>query len=104
MTLVAAALAILVVMALVLVRAILGPTVYDRILAVNIFGTKTVLLIALLSFISGRLDVLDIAIAYSLINFIGIIAVLRFFEYGAEAMAPDTPHAEVDDEEVSSNA
>jgi multicomponent Na+:H+ antiporter subunit F len=80
--LIAAALAILVVMALVLVRAILGPTVYDRILAVNLFGTKTVLLIALLAFISGRLDVLDIALAYALINFISVIAVLRFFEYG----------------------
>ena len=77
-----AALAMLAVMALALVRAIIGPTVYDRVLAVNIFGTKTVLLLALLAFISGRLDVLDIAIAYALINFIGIIAVLRFFEYG----------------------
>jgi len=77
-----AALAILAVMALVLVRAIIGPTVYDRVLAVNIFGTKTVLLLALLAFISGRLDVLDIALAYALINFIGVIAVLRFFEYG----------------------
>lgn len=80
--LVAAAIAVLVVMGLVLVRALLGPTVYDRILAVNMFGTKTVLLIALMAFISGRLDVLDIALAYALINFIGIIAVLRFFEYG----------------------
>jgi multicomponent Na+:H+ antiporter subunit F len=88
-TLVAAALAILVVMALVLVRAILGPTVYDRILAVNMFGTKTVLLIALLAFISGRLDVLDIALAYALINFISVIAVLRFFEYGDLASSDD---------------
>ncbi|HUD97033.1 MAG TPA: monovalent cation/H+ antiporter complex subunit F [Woeseiaceae bacterium] len=87
--LVAAALAILVVMALVLVRAILGPTVYDRILAVNMFGTKTVLLIALLAFISGRLDVLDIALAYALINFISVIAVLRFFEYGDLASSDD---------------
>lgn len=89
MMLVAAALAILVVMALVLVRAILGPTVYDRILAVNMFGTKTVLLIALLAFISGRLDVLDIALAYALINFISVIAVLRFFEYGDLASSED---------------
>lgn len=89
MTLVAAALAILAVMALVLVRAILGPTVYDRILAVNMFGTKTVLLIALLAFISGRLDVLDIALAYALINFISVIAVLRFFEYGDLASSDD---------------
>jgi multicomponent Na+:H+ antiporter subunit F len=80
--LIGAALAILAVMALVLVRAIIGPTIYDRILAVNAFGTKTVLLLALLAFISGRLDVLDIALAYALINFIGVIAVLRFFEFG----------------------
>ena len=80
--LIGAALAILAVMALVLVRAISGPTVYDRVLAVNIFGTKTVLLLAIMAFVSGRLDVLDIAIAYALINFIGVIAVLRFFEYG----------------------
>lgn len=89
MTLITAAGAILVVMALVLVRAFLGPTVYDRILAVNIFGTKTVLLIALMAFISGRLDVLDIAIAYALINFIAVIAVLRFFEYGDMAAERD---------------
>ena len=82
MTLVAAAIAILMVMGLVLIRAILGPTVYDRILAVNMFGTKTVLLIALIAFISGRHDLLDIALAYALINFISVIAVLRFCEYG----------------------
>jgi multicomponent Na+:H+ antiporter subunit F len=80
--LIGAALAILAVMALALIRAITGPTVYDRILAINVLGTKTVLLLALLAFISGRLDVLDIALAYALINFIGVIAVLRFFEYG----------------------
>lgn len=94
MTLVAAALAILVVMALGLARALLGPTVYDRILAVNMFGTKTVLLIALLAFISGRLDVLDIALAYALINFIGVIAVLRFFEYGDLTASLDESAAE----------
>jgi multicomponent Na+:H+ antiporter subunit F len=79
--LVGAALAILAVMALVLVRALRGPTVYDRILAVNMFGTKTVLLLALMAFITRRLDVLDIALAYALINFISVIAVLRFIEY-----------------------
>ena len=82
MMLIGAALAILVVMGLVLVRALTGPTVYDRILAVNVFGTKTVLLLAIMAFISGRLDVLDVALAYALINFIGVIAALRFFEYG----------------------
>lgn len=81
MMMTAAALAILVTMALALARALLGPTVYDRILAVNLFGTKTVLIIAVLAFMKDRLDILDVALAYALINFIGIIAVLRFFEY-----------------------
>ena len=76
-----AALALLVVMAMALLRAYLGPTLYDRVLAVNNFGTKTVLLIAVMDFLSGRPDFLDIAIVYALINFISIIGVLRFFEY-----------------------
>lgn len=75
------ALALLVVMAFALIRAFLGPTLYDRILAVNNFGTKTVLLIAVMDFLSGRPDFLDVAIVYALINFISIIGVLRFFEY-----------------------
>jgi multicomponent Na+:H+ antiporter subunit F len=69
-------------MTLAMVRAILGPTVYDRVLAVNAFGTKTVLLIAALGFLTGRPEFLDLAIVYALINFIGTIAVLKFFEYG----------------------
>ena len=77
----AAAIAVLVVMVLALLRALLGPTLYDRILAVNMFGTKTVLLIAILGVITGRADVVDIALIYALINFISVIAVLRFFEY-----------------------
>lgn len=73
---------ILVAMALALVRAVLGPTVYDRVLAVNTFGTKTVLLIAALGFLTDRPEFLDLALVYALINFIGTIAVLKFFEYG----------------------
>lgn len=96
MTLVAAAFAILAVMALVLVRALAGPTVYDRILAVNSFGTKTVLLIALIGFISGRHDLLDIALAYALINFIGTVAALRFLEYGALAALPGEQTEEIE--------
>ncbi|GAA6135770.1 hypothetical protein NBRC116188_25600 [Oceaniserpentilla sp. 4NH20-0058] len=75
--------AILVVMAMALSRAISAPTVYDRILGVNMFGTKTVLFIAAVGFFMGRPDFLDIAIVYALINFIGMVAVLRFFEYSA---------------------
>ena len=79
---IAVALAILITMALALARALLGPTVYDRIAAANMFGTKTVLLIAVVAFLSGRTDLLDIALVYALINFIGVIAVLRLVEYG----------------------
>ena len=61
-----------------------GPTVYDRILAVNMFGTKTVLLIAVFGLVSGRFDYIDIALVYALINFISIVAVLRFFEYSEQ--------------------
>lgn len=82
--LIAAMLAVMVAMVLALIRALLGPTIYDRILAVNSFGTKTVLAIALLGFISGRPDFLDLALVYALINFIGTIAILKYFEYHAE--------------------
>ncbi|KZZ17131.1 pH regulation protein F, partial [Oleiphilus sp. HI0079] len=79
MTLMAAiCIAILVVMGLALARAFSAPTVYDRILGVNMFGTKTVLFIAAVGFLNGRPDFLDIAIVYALINFIGMVAVLRF--------------------------
>ena len=79
---VAATVGILISMMLAMVRALLGPTVYDRVLAVNAFGTKTVLLIAVLGFLTERPEFLDLAIVYALINFIGTIAVLKFFEYG----------------------
>ena len=78
----AAMLAILVTMALALLRALLGPSVYDRILAVNMFGTCTVLAIAVYGFLTERPEFLDIALVYALINFIGTIAILRFFKYG----------------------
>lgn len=75
-------LAILAVMLIVLGRAIKGPSIYDRILAVNVFGTMTVLFIAVFGFLTGRPEFLDIALVYALINFISTVAVLKFFEYG----------------------
>ncbi len=77
----AAALGILVAMALALARACLGPTLYDRILAVNMFGTKTVLMIAVLGFLMGRPEFLDIALVYTLINFIATIAVCKYVTF-----------------------
>ena len=77
----AVTLATLVTMILALARAIIGPTVYDRVLAVNMFGTKTVLLIAVFGFLTRRPDFLDLALVYALMNFIGVIAVLKFSAY-----------------------
>jgi multicomponent Na+:H+ antiporter subunit F len=69
-------------MALTLFRAIAGVTAFDRILAVNSFGTYTVLFIALLSYFNGNNSFLDIALIYALINFISTIAFLRYFKHG----------------------
>ncbi len=76
-----AALALFIGMILVLYRLYSGPTVYDRVLAVNSFGTHTVLFIGVVGFLAGRPDFLDIALLYALINFVGTIAVLKFFRY-----------------------
>lgn len=78
-----ATIAIFVSMVLVMVRLFAGPTLYDRVLAVNIFGTYTVLLIGVLGFLTDRPDFLDIALLYALINFVGTIAILKFFRYRA---------------------
>lgn len=76
-----AILAILVTMILALVRAFIGPSEYDRILAVNLFGTKTVLLIALGGYAFSWTGFADIALLYAMVNFVSTIAVMRFFEY-----------------------
>jgi multicomponent Na+:H+ antiporter subunit F len=73
--------AVLVSMALAIFRSIKGPTVYDRILSVNAFGTLTVVLISVYVFLSGRPEFLDLALVYALINFIGTIAVTKYVEF-----------------------
>ena len=77
-----AALALLVTLALALTRAILGPTVFDRAQAANTIGTVAVLLLAVIGFLTGRPEFLDLAIVYGLLNLIGTIAVLKYFRYG----------------------
>lgn len=78
---VVATIAVLATMGLALTRAFLGPTVFDRVLAANMFGTKTVLLIAVSGFLTGRPEWLDLAILYALMNFTGMIALLRFSKF-----------------------
>jgi multicomponent Na+:H+ antiporter subunit F len=72
---------VLTTMALALARAFMGPTVFDRVLAANMFGTKTVLLIAVGGFLTGRPEWLDLALLYALMNFTGMIALLRFSKF-----------------------
>ncbi len=78
---VVAAVAVIVAMLLALVRAFAGPTLYDRVLAGNSFGTKTVVLIGVMGYLTDRPDFLDIALLYALINFASVIAILKFFRY-----------------------
>ena len=75
------AIVLIISMILVLLRLYFGPTLYDRVLASNVFGTQTVLFIGVVGFLFGRPDFLDIALHYALINFVGTIAVLKFFRY-----------------------
>ncbi|MEQ1782056.1 MAG: monovalent cation/H+ antiporter complex subunit F [Hyphomonadaceae bacterium] len=81
MLLAASAAGLMAAMVLMIVRAIAGPSQYDRILAANSFGTKTILLIAVIGYLFGRPAFLDIAIVYALINFVTTIALMKFFRY-----------------------
>ena len=76
-----ATLAVLAGAALVLVRAFLGPTAFDRVLAANSFGTKAVILLSLLAFFSGRPEFLDTALVYAAVNFISTVALLKFVQF-----------------------
>lgn len=87
-----AVIAILVALALVVGRALAGPTVFDRMLAGNTIGTLAVLLLAALGFLMGRPEWLDIGITYGLLNAISTIAVLKFFRHGD--LAHDTEDEE----------
>lgn len=94
--LIAVVIAILVTIILALVRALMGPTVYDRVAAMNMLGTKTILLIAVFAFLGKRYDLLDIALVYALINFIGIVAVLKLVEQGNLSTGGETVEKEGD--------
>jgi len=87
-----AAFFLLVTMGLMLARLISGPTLYDRLLAVNSFGTKTVIFLCLFCMIIGRPDGVDIALLYALMNFIATIAILKFFRYRALDVSLETAH------------
>lgn len=84
-----AAIAVMLAHVFAVVRALKGPTVFDRVLAANTIGTAAVLLLAVVGFLTGRPEFLDIGITYSLLNLIGTLAVLKFFRYGDLSRAAD---------------
>ena len=88
---VAAAAAILVSLALAMTRAILGPTVFDRVLAGNSVGTLAIMLLAVTGFLTDRPEFLDIGLTYGLLNLIGTLAVLKFFRHGDLAYDGEEP-------------
>lgn len=76
-------------MGLVLIRALRGPSVKNRILAVNTFGSVTVLWLCVYAFVCGRTDVIDIAMIYALTSFVATIAVLKYVERGDLGAGPE---------------
>lgn len=80
-----ATLVVLVALVLAVVRTIRGPTVFDRVLAGNSVGSLVVLLCAVVGFLNGRPEWLDIALTYGLLNLISTLAVLKFFRGGDPA-------------------
>lgn len=76
-----AAIILLLSAAVVLYRAVVGPSVFDRILAVNALGTKTVLIVLLMGFLDKEEFFVDTAMVYALVNFVATIGILRFVQY-----------------------
>ncbi len=88
-----AALALLVTLALTIVRTALGPTVFDRAQCANTVGTVAMLLLSVIGFLTGRPEFLDLAITYGLLNVIGTVAVLKYVrrgDLGSSGQAPET--------------
>ena len=74
--------AVIAALVLVVIRVIKGPTVFDRVLAANSVGTLAILLLAVLGFLNGRPEWLDLGITYGVLNLIGTLAILKFFRHG----------------------
>ncbi|MEX0853404.1 MAG: monovalent cation/H+ antiporter complex subunit F [Bauldia sp.] len=83
MMLAAALVAVLLAAAMMVGRAVLGPSVFDRLVAANAIGNAAILILALYGFLGGRPAFLDIGLAYAMLNIIGTFAVLKFLRFGA---------------------
>jgi multicomponent Na+:H+ antiporter subunit F len=66
---------------LVLYRVIFGPGVFNRIAAISAIGTKTLIILLVLGYVYGRVDMfIDISMVYALLNFIGCVAAAKYLE------------------------
>lgn len=65
-----------------LIRALAGPTAPDRVAAINIIGTKTLVIITLIARVYGQEYFLDIAMVYALMSFITTIGIAKYLEKG----------------------
>lgn len=71
-----------VIIAIPFFRVIKGPTLFDRLLGAGAIGTKTIVIICLIGFAMERIDMfVDIALTYAILNFIGSIAIAKYFEF-----------------------
>ncbi len=77
-----ATIAVIFAIMLTLYRLMKGPTIYDRVLAANAIGTMAVVILVLIGFAYGRPHFLDLAVVYTLINFVATIAFLKYREMG----------------------
>jgi multicomponent Na+:H+ antiporter subunit F len=78
----AAMIAVIAALVLVVIRVVKGPTIFDRVLAGNSVGTLAIILVAVLGFLNGRPEFLDIALTYGVLNLISTLAILKFFRHG----------------------
>jgi multicomponent Na+:H+ antiporter subunit F len=83
--------ALLVALAMVVLRAVKGPTAFDRVLAANAIGTIVILIITVYGFVSGRALFIDVALTYGLLNLIGTVAILKFIRHGDLGHSEESP-------------
>ena len=89
-----AAITLLVALALAIARAIRGPSVFDRLLAGNAVCTLAIMLLAILGFLTGRPDFLEVGLTYGVLNLMSTLAVLKFFRHGDLAYDIDVEAAD----------
>ena len=76
----AVAIVLCLIILLSLYRGVFGPTVFDRIIGAGFIGTKTIILLLFMGLIFGRIEMfIDLALAYSILNFIGTLIVSKYF-------------------------